>query len=104
MSELTRMLVWKFELEVVDEQEIGIPPNAKVLHVEAQGSSLCMWCLVDPTKRPLPTTVWITGTGRPVPQFAVHLGTAQVRAMVWHVWGRSGGMLERIGPADVMVD
>lgn len=44
------MNVYKYELEITDEQTIRLPLNAELLTVQMQGDKCCLWALVDPRK------------------------------------------------------
>jgi len=41
--------IWKFPLEIVDEQEIDMPIGAKIITVKNQNKKPCLWaiCNVD---------------------------------------------------------
>jgi hypothetical protein len=43
--------IWKYELGIIDLQEIYMPKGSDILSVQVQQSTLrpCMWVLVDPT-------------------------------------------------------
>lgn len=80
--------IHKYELDIVDEQGLQVSGGAQVLSVQAQGGKLCLWALVDTSKRPGTLTIAIYGTGHeitePLGQF---LGTVQMPGgLVWHVF------------------
>lgn len=87
--------VWKFLLRqygplppTVEELTINMPAGAKVLHVGVQDSDLMLWALVDPDALPEPRNLVIAGTGHlfDLPPSGLHLGSAQTRSFVWHVF------------------
>ena len=39
--------IWKFELPTYDRVTITMPAGAEVLHVGAQGDTICLWARVD---------------------------------------------------------
>lgn len=39
--------IWKFPLEVTDEQVLMVPKGAKLLTVQKQDGKPCLWCEVD---------------------------------------------------------
>jgi len=39
--------IWKFELKSEDEQVIHMPDNAKILCVDTQKGTPCLWALVE---------------------------------------------------------
>ncbi len=40
--------IWKFPLEVIDDQYINVPKGAKPLSVDVQNGTPCVWAEVDP--------------------------------------------------------
>jgi hypothetical protein len=86
--------VWKYPLQVADEQTIYVPSDPRVLHLEMQHQQPCMWLLVDPEKERMKMKIRIIGTGwAPVDTTLwVYLGTymEQGGRLVWHYfWDRS---------------
>lgn len=57
--------IWKFPLEITDEQEINMPAEATVLSVGFQGDQLCAWALVNNKHPDVKRTFFIVGTGHP---------------------------------------
>lgn len=82
--------IWKFTLQVVGRQQIQVPEGAMLLSLQVQGSSPCIWALVDPKQPTVSIEVWTFGTGHDVPQdfAASFLGTYQLKsgALVFHVF------------------
>jgi len=39
--------IWKFELPMHDRVTITMPVGAEVLHMAAQGDTICLWARVD---------------------------------------------------------
>jgi len=83
--------IWKYPLEIEDEQEITMPEGASILSVADQGGRLCMWVLVNPNARGRKHIIRIYGTGHPCPnniEFLEHLGTVVMSSgnLVWHVF------------------
>lgn len=78
------MNVYKYELEITDEQIIRLPFAAEILTIQMQGDKCCLWALVDPMNESEERTICIYGTGRPIPNkirlkhistfFVPHLG------------------------------
>jgi hypothetical protein len=91
--------IWKYPLEVTDEQKIRIPSSAILLSAQAQKSRPCLWALVDPTEPEtdyIIATVKMHGTGQPVPNDVLQnqfLGTIQLWKgdLVFHVFVKFGG-------------
>lgn len=80
--------VYKYQIEVVDEQEIEMPEDAKLLTAQMQGEMLCVWALVD---NQLPTAkrkILVRGTGHDAHGVGTYISTFQMRggALVFHVF------------------
>lgn len=86
------MVIWKFELQITDMQELMMPEGAEFLSVANQNGSLCLWATVDPSKEKRHRYIEIIGTGNPMPMDTgvdrKFIGTAVVNPFVWHVFER----------------
>ena len=80
--------IWKYKLEIADVQEVGIPLNANIIHAGADPiGGLCLWAEVDTDIPPCTRTVYLRGTGHPLPPpEAKHIGSAVFGPFVWHVY------------------
>lgn len=86
--------IWKFPLDITDEQEIALPWGAVPLTVQMQGDQLCLWVRVNPENLPLMRhTIHIYGTGNPIEEeygdvLERYLGTVQSHGgrFVWHCY------------------
>lgn len=70
--------VWKYEVRVVDEFAVQMPEFAEVVHVGVQrGNSDVpyMWALVNPEREVTTRRFYCRGTGHPVNEGLVYLGT-----------------------------
>lgn len=88
---MTSSVIYKHNLELVDEQSFELPVDATVLAVQIQGDELCLWetHLDDEcTMKKSPRRVTIVGTGRPYDEVRAgkHIGTVQMPPFVWHVF------------------
>ena len=89
-----KMVIWKFELQITDLQEVTMPDGAELLSVANQNGSLCLWAMVDPdlSKEKRHRYIEIIGTGNPIlVDVAIDrkfIGTAVVSPFVWHVFER----------------
>lgn len=61
------MNVYKYELEITDEQTIRLPFDAEILTVQMQGIRCYLWALVDPCNELNDRVICIYGTGNPIP-------------------------------------
>lgn len=91
--------VWKYELEVTDEQVVMMPAYATVLTVHVQKGQPCVWVKADSQATALvERRFFIHGTGHPVNSRAGrYVGTFQLDggALVFHVF-------EEFGISDLM--
>ena len=86
------MRIWKYVLEVADEQFILMPHGARIISVQVQGSLVCLWAVINPLQdAKSPRRILTIGTGNPGPTDLHHLafiGTYQLYegALVFHVF------------------
>lgn len=80
--------IYKYPLEVRDEQEIEMPGKPVLFKVGLDPSGeLCCWALVDPTSPPRPQRFYVVGTGHQVPADAyIWIGTVNQGTFMWHVF------------------
>ena len=57
------MEIWKWSLDVVDDQTINVPKGAKILSIDTQYGIPRIWGLVDPIADKTPRKICIRGTG-----------------------------------------
>ena len=84
------MRIWKFPLEVVDLQELSLPPKSKLLTVQMQYGKPCLWALVNEenTAKEL-RKIAIYGTDDPLPDnLGEYIATFQMHGddLVFHVF------------------
>jgi hypothetical protein len=58
-----KKVIWKFTLETTDNQVIEMPIGAEILTVQMQGSTPCLWALVNPDVVKEQRRIEIYGTG-----------------------------------------
>ena len=84
--------IYKYELEVTDEQIIYMPQNRQILSVSVQNGKICVWAIVDILRVLKPTTFHIYGTGNTMPEIdwnmedRIFYGTVQLNGFVWHIF------------------
>ncbi len=83
--------VWKFPIQVADEQIINIPLGATLLTVQVCRGEVCIWALVDTAEKPSSVKIITHGTGHPADDVwnaANYIGTYQIQQgeFVGHVW------------------
>ncbi len=85
------MKIWKYQLDIVPEQQIQMPFGARMLTVQNQDDKICLWAIVDPTSYKVFRDISIIGTGIEVDYNSLrgdYLGTVQILSLVWHVFER----------------
>jgi hypothetical protein len=85
--------VFKYSLEVTDEQTIELPRNTKILCVQTQNGFPQLWALIDDEeKRMKKVIIAIHGTGHPIDNDEVldreYISTFQLSngSLVFHVF------------------
>lgn len=57
--------IWKFPIEITDEQTITMPQTAKILSVQLQYGVPYIWALVDTEEQKTERLLAVYGTGHP---------------------------------------
>lgn len=85
--------IFKYPLEVTDEQRIEMPMGAEILCVQVQGGQPCIWAKVIPDGAPVKRLFAVYGTGHPMntKQADQYVGTFQLQGgmLVFHVFCES---------------
>ena len=82
------MTIWKFPFAICKLIEIEMPQDARILHVECQQVTPCIWALVDPDAPKVARRFRLLGTGHHAirEDLGCHLGTFQQGPFVWHIF------------------
>lgn len=84
------MKVYKFPLQIQDEQTITMPAFPHYLILRWVRGELCLYAVVNPDNSPTEHTFIIVGTGQDIPSDCplIYLGTVTQRdeVLVWHVF------------------
>lgn len=86
---VTKMKIWKWQIGVTDRQTVMMPAGAKLLDVQMQGETCCLWALCNQSAEKEPRHLAIYGTGTPIPdEVGEYVATFQMRggALVFHVF------------------
>lgn len=89
-------MIHKQTLRIIDEQQIELPSDARILSVANQRDQLCVWYeFSERLNEKKTTTIIIVGTGNRGPETAVSdrfIGTVLMMEgdLVWHVFEREG--------------
>ena len=82
--------IWKYQLEICDEQYLQIPSGAKILTVQIQQETVQLWACVDLDLTPVLRQIRIHGTGHNVPNHdkLKYISTFQLQDgnLVFHVF------------------
>ena len=79
--------IFKYKLEIKNEQTIEMPACAKILSAKDQFGDLCIWAMIDTEQQVQPRTIRIIGTGHQVVTGLVrHIETVIQGPMVWHIF------------------
>jgi hypothetical protein len=80
--------IYKYPIRITDNQEIQMPINAKAIHagLDPLGTP-CVWATVRADNKMDTVTVYVVGTGNPIPFMARrHVGSFNQGPFVWHVF------------------
>ena len=89
------MVIWKYEINIITEQKIQMPEDAKVLTVQLKDNKIFIYALVNvdnPDRNMVWRVFYMYGTGENgIPSNAKYIGTVQQRDMtgyifVWHIF------------------
>ena len=82
--------IFKYELEIIEEQTIDLPLSPIFISVMAQEDQVVLYALVDDEKETRPNVIRIVGTGNPFMDYdeCVYLGTVQQYGYVWHIFSK----------------
>ncbi len=83
--------IFKYTLEPKEQQSIEVPDGAEFLTVQIQHDVICVWAIVDPSKKKTTELFFIVGTGHPLPKqpnYLQYVGTVQELggSLVWHLF------------------
>lgn len=82
--------IYKYHIEVTDEQQVSLPKGAQILTVQTQQEQPCIWVLVDPQMPTELVTIRVHGTGHDVPDSdnLKYIGTFQMMGggLVFHTF------------------
>lgn len=85
------MKIFKYALEITDEQHVELPHDSQLLSVQDQNGQLTLWALINPNLNMVFRLVTIIGTGHPITKpravLGTFIGTVQMyNGLVWHVF------------------
>lgn len=80
--------IWKFPLEIEDTQTLKMPIGSKILCVQVQKDTVCLWAVVNDSLPKEQRTICMCGTGNPIGETENYIGTFQLHEgnLVFHVF------------------
>ena len=96
--------IWKYQLEIVDEQYVTMPIISSTVHLAPKtsvidvrwvqsrqdqilGEKINLWATVDTDSESTDVKFFIVGTGYLLPKSGVYIGTVPMPSgLVWHVF------------------
>ena len=79
--------VWKYSLELTDEQTLLVPSDFQILKVGVQDNVIQAWALVTPGDPSHMIKIRISGTGHPIDTLGFRYIDSVFQAQfVWHIW------------------
>ena len=86
------MKIYKYEIEVTDQQTLQLPQQAEILSIQLQDGKIVLWALVDDKCELIKDNRFIEcyGTGHEIDDASelLFLDTIQYRGGVWHFFER----------------
>lgn len=92
------MTIYKYPFAIEDRFVLRMPAGTRILHVETQGGTPCLWALVDTTHHEVGWVFRIYGTGHPIAEAGDHVATFQQGPFVWHMFLVGGVAADDGGP------
>ncbi|MGL5912788.1 MAG: DUF7352 domain-containing protein [Bacteroidales bacterium] len=83
--------IYKYPIEVTNEQTIKLPKGAKILTIQTQRETPCIWAMIDKTEQETEEVeLRVHGTGHDVPDSETlrYIGTFQLHggSLVFHTF------------------
>ena len=88
--------IWQYKLEIDDTQTIKMPKDAKILTIQCQYETPCIWALVDPANKKEDRLIETFGTGNSIScgigNDRKYIGTYQKQGglLIFHVFEYTG--------------
>ena len=81
------LTIWKFPLDITDKQMVEMPRGARLLCVQMQYSTPCIWALVSPDGERQTRRIITRCTGHRIDEeVGDYIGTYQTGPLVFHVF------------------
>ena len=91
--------IFKYELIVANHSKLCLPVGAKILSVQAQRDTVCLWAVVDECQKELCfVDIFMYGTGQNISDKDLEdkrfAGTVQLGELVYHVFLQYGNNIQ----------
>ncbi len=78
--------IYKYELELEDQQTLVLPEHSKILTVIKQNNKIVLYAQVTESKYYDHYTIFVKGTGHSIGYSAIYLNTVKIGMFVWHIF------------------
>lgn len=79
--------IYKYELELVDVQQVEMHKDATLLSCQIQRGKLTLWAIVEPANPFEKRMIEILGTGQDMQDIPrTYIATVQDGSFVWHIF------------------
>jgi hypothetical protein len=78
--------IYKYELELEDQQSLVLPGHSKILTVIEQNNKIVLYAQVTNSKYYDHYTIFVRGTGHSIGDSALYLNTVKIGIFVWHIF------------------
>jgi hypothetical protein len=80
--------IYKYELLLLDSQQLSLPLGTKILHVNTQNDGIYLWALVNVKEtRVVNRTFKVVATGQNNDFSSLtYIGTVHMTPFVWHIF------------------
>ena len=82
------MVIYKYPLQITGFQTLSLPQGAKLLSIQMQGATCCLWALVDPEQPRVERRLRMVCTGESFNGVGEYVTTFQLpsQGLVFHVF------------------
>lgn len=79
--------IYKYPIEITDEQKIQMPLDAKVIHAGLDPNGIpCIWAMASSHLADHSHYVYVRGTGHEISDSRRHIGSFVEGPFMWHVF------------------
>lgn len=84
--------IYKYQIEIQDKFTLEMPKHAKILTVQTQFGTPCIWAKIDPDEPIVKRKFLLLGTGHDASKVyeELYIGTFQMHSFVFHLFETLG--------------